>query len=49
MIDHIYVIGGKDNKGNVVNTIERYSLVNNNWSILKSAINKRYAGAAVAI
>jgi hypothetical protein len=29
MDSFLYVIGGKDSKGNVVNTIERYSLESN--------------------
>lgn len=32
--DKIYVIGGKDINGSVVNSMEIYSIKNNMWSIL---------------
>lgn len=43
------MIGGKDNRGGVVNSAERYSLVSNNWTVLKPSIHKRYAGCAISI
>jgi hypothetical protein len=47
--DHLYVIGGKDGKGSVINTVERYSIANCNWTVMKPSTFKRYAGCAVAV
>jgi len=44
----IYVIGGRDDLGNVLDVVERYDPVNNTWHPV-SALRRERAGAAAAI
>lgn len=44
---HIYVLCGKDSSSEVVNTCERYSIEENQWSSIASVNKKRYAASAV--
>lgn len=47
--DHIYVIGGKDVNGSIVNSVEIYSIKNNMWSVLNPCKYSRFAGCAIAV
>lgn len=47
--DNIYVIGGKDVNGSIVNSMEIYSIKNNLWSILSPCQYSRFAGCAIAV
>ena len=42
----IYVFGGKDENNYVVDTAEKYDILQDKWYILKSAETKRYAASA---
>lgn len=44
---HIYVLCGKDSSSEVVNSCERYSLEDNQWSTIAPVHKKRYAASAV--
>lgn len=44
---HIYVICGKDSASEVVNTCERYSVQDNQWTSIAAVNKKRYAASAV--
>ena len=43
----IYVLCGKDNSSEVVNSCERYSLEDNQWNSIAAVNKKRYAASAV--
>lgn len=43
----LYAIGGKDEKGNKLRTVERYDVRSNSWSSVASMMTKRW-GAGVA-
>lgn len=43
----IYVICGKDSSSDVVDTCERYNVIDNTWHNIASVKKKRYAASAV--
>eukprot|EP01017_Pseudomicrothorax_dubius_P040136 TRINITY_DN6241_c0_g1_i1.p1 TRINITY_DN6241_c0_g1~~TRINITY_DN6241_c0_g1_i1.p1 ORF type:complete len:443 (-),score=91.71 TRINITY_DN6241_c0_g1_i1:124-1452(-) len=45
--EHIYVICGKDSSSEVIDSCERYNVVDNTWSQIAPVKRKRYAASAV--